>query len=505
MSETVTKERVHYLDRLRSILALDPVGWAIEFRDETASWGDIANVADDLAAGLAAARIGSALTVGLVLTNRPAPAMAAVGMLLSGHSMLLLNPMQPEAKLANEIKDLTLAAVVARKEDWTPALVSAARAAGSVGFSIDMAARPVVTLHPELSTPGSGPFRTADPANQIEIQTSGTTGAPKRISITRATLESALVDGIRSESGKEIRLQRSPTFLFAPLPHTAGIFALFLTIYEGRPVVLFDRFDIIEFRKAMIRHRPRFVSLLPPVLRTVLQSDMTRDEMSSLLAVRSGSAPLSPEAQKEFEDRFGVPVLVNYGATEFMGVVASWTYEEHKKWGRQKLGSVGRARRGTRFRIVDQETFEPLPTGERGLLEVDAASLGLPLGWTRTTDIASLDADGFLYIHGRADDAINRGGFKVMANQVADVIRKCPGVADALVVGIPDERLGEVPVCAVERHSGATVTEEALREFARSQLTAYQVPARFRVVEKLPRTISMKISMPEVRKLFDEP
>jgi long-chain acyl-CoA synthetase len=502
MSET--KDSVHYLDRLRRILALDPVNWAIEFQDETARWGDIADVADDLATALAAARIGTNLTVGLLLKNRPAPAMAAVGLLLSGHSMLLLNPMQPEAKLASEIEGLRLAAVVARKEDWTPALVAAARAAGSQGFSIDMAARPVVAPHPELSTVGSGPFRAADPATQIEIQTSGTTGAPKRISIARATLESALVDGIRSEGGKEIRLQRSPTFLFAPLPHTAGIFALLLTIYEGRPVVLFDRFDITEFRKAMVRHRPRFVSLLPPVLRTVLQSDMTRDEMSSLLAVRSGSAPLSPEAQKEFEDRFGVPVLVNYGATEFMGVVASWTYEEHKKWGRQKLGSVGRARRGTRFRIVDQETFEPLPAGERGLLEVDAASLGLPPGWTRTTDIASLDADGFLYIHGRADDAINRGGFKVMANQVAEVIRKCPGVADASVVGMPDARLGEVPVCAVEPHPGATVTEEALREFARSQLTAYQVPARFCVVEKLPRTISMKISMPEVRKLFDE-
>ncbi|GGH62805.1 AMP-binding protein [Frigidibacter albus] len=502
MSATETIETVHYLDRLRRIMALDPSVWAIEFRDETASWSDLAAVSEDLAAALSAAGVGTELSVGVVLKNRPASALAVVGLLLSGHSIVLLNPMQPEGKLAAEIEQLKLAAVVARGEDWTPALVAGAKAAGSRVLVVDLAAQPKVALYPELSAAGAGPFRAADPATQIEIQTSGTTGAPKRILITRATVESALVDGVRSEGGKEIRLQRSPNFLFAPLPHTAGILQLLMSFYEGRPVMLFERFDIAEFRRALTRHRPRFISLLPAILRTVLQSDLTREEMSSVIAVRSGSAALSPDAQREFEDRFGAPVLCNYGATEFLGVVASWTYEEHKKWGRAKLGSAGRARRGTKFRIVDQETFAPLPTGERGLLEVDATSLGLKPGWTRTTDIASLDADGFLYVHGRSDDAIIRGGFKILATQVAEVIRSAPGVADALVVGIPDERLGEVPVCAVELQPGAEVTEAGLTAFARENLTSYQVPAKFRIVEKLPRTISMKVSLPEVRKLF---
>jgi acyl-coenzyme A synthetase/AMP-(fatty) acid ligase len=126
--------------------------------------------------------------------------------------------------------------------------------------------------------------------------------------------------------------------------------------------------------------------------------------------------------------------------------------------------------------------------------------------WIRTTDLASLDSDGFLFLHGRADAAINRGGFKIVPEDVAAVLKTHPAVADAAVVGVPDRRLGEIPVAAVELRAGASAqTEETLKDFARSKLLAYQVPVKVRIVAALPRNASMKIAIAEVRALFAAP
>jgi acyl-CoA synthetase (AMP-forming)/AMP-acid ligase II len=124
-------------------------------------------------------------------------------------------------------------------------------------------------------------------------------------------------------------------------------------------------------------------------------------------------------------------------------------------------------------------------------------------GWIRTTDLGRIDADGFVWIHGRSDDAILRGGFKVFPAEVADVLRRHDAVLDAGVVGLDDERLGSVPVAAVELRAGAAVTGEELAAHAAEHLTGYQVPVRILVVDELPRTPSLKISGPGVRALFE--
>jgi acyl-CoA synthetase (AMP-forming)/AMP-acid ligase II len=137
------------------------------------------------------------------------------------------------------------------------------------------------------------------------------------------------------------------------------------------------------------------------------------------------------------------------------------------------------------------------------VLEVKSAQID-PGRWMRTTDLAEIDADGFLYIRGRADDAIIRGGFKVLPPDVEAAIRKHPSVKDVCVVGIADERLGAVPVAAVELHDGAPrVSADDLLAEARKHLVAYQVPVRVAVGE-LPRTPAMKVSKYEVGRLFQQ-
>ncbi len=124
--------------------------------------------------------------------------------------------------------------------------------------------------------------------------------------------------------------------------------------------------------------------------------------------------------------------------------------------------------------------------------------------WIRTTDIASIDADGFVTLHGRADGAINRGGFKILPETVRRVLISHPAVRDACVVGVPDKRLGQVPFAAIEATPGMPVpSEDELKDLVRQALPVYNVPVAFAVVDELPRNPALKVSLPEVAALYD--
>src|SRR5690606_7627126 len=202
----------------------------------------------------------------------------------------------------------------------------------------------------------------------------------------------------------------------------------------------------------------------------------------------------------EFEARYGIPILVDYGAAEFIGGIAGWTLADHRRFSATKRRSVGRPRPDVQLKITSEDG-EELPRGQCGVLHVKCDRFGPD--WIRTNDLAVLDEDGFLFLHGRADDAINRGGFKILPEEVAAVLRRYPGVRDVAVVGRSDARLGEVPVAAIELVEGATPPEPAqLDAFLRKHLAAYMVPKEFHVVAALPRTASMKVSRPELRAML---
>jgi long-chain acyl-CoA synthetase len=235
-------------------------------------------------------------------------------------------------------------------------------------------------------------------------------------------------------------------------------------------------------------------------LRTLLDGNIPKEDLASFAVIGVGAAALDSELQEQFEQRFGIPLLAGYGATEFCGVVANWTLDLYRQFGRAKRGSVGRPRPDVSLRVMDSEAGCELPVGRVGVLEVRALRVGDD--WIRTTDLASIDEDGFLYLHGRADSAINRGGFKVLPEEVAHVLRQHAKVADAAVIGVADARLGQVPVAAVEpRVAAQPPTEPELEAFARSRLLSYAVPVRFLMVDALPRNASMKVNLRELHRL----
>jgi acyl-coenzyme A synthetase/AMP-(fatty) acid ligase len=237
-------------------------------------------------------------------------------------------------------------------------------------------------------------------------------------------------------------------------------------------------------------------------MRSVLDSGIPREDLASIRAINAGTTAVDPELVDAFYERYGIPTLVVYGATEFSGAVAGWTVKDfHAQWN-DKKGSVGRAFPGVQLQIVD-DGGAMLGVNEPGRLQVATPQAGEE-GWITTSDLAHLDADGFLYIDGRADDVIVRGGFKVAPETVVRALRTHPAVADAAVAPVPDRRLGQIPVAAVELIAGASVDGDILREHCRATLTAYEVPARVVVVDELPRGAALKVDRRRLLTMLEE-
>jgi long-chain acyl-CoA synthetase len=337
--------------------------------------------------------------------------------------------------------------------------------------------------------------------------TSGTTGTPKRVPLALRTLEDGVFGAAvyeKRNASDPPKLRRGVQILNAPFAHMSGIFALFNCVVAGRSCALLARFDVGEFVDAVKLHRPNVAGAPPSALRMILEANVDKDDLSSLKAFRCGTAPLPPDLADAFYERFGIPVLQNYGATEFAGGVAGWTIGDHRDHYKDKRGSVGRMNPDCEGRVVDPETGAVLEAGREGLLELRAQHLGDGKSWIRTTDLAVLDADRFLWINGRFDNVILRGGFKIFPDDVVRAIEAHPAVREAAVVALPDARLGEVPVAAYIAKSKAVAPDpEGLRAFLRERLLPYQVPVEIKEVSEMPRTPSLKVSQPELRKLFE--
>src|SRR5262245_231987 len=265
---------------------------------------------------------------------------------------------------------------------------------------------------------------------------------------------------------------------------------------------MLERFSVDGFVNAIKTHGIKRSGVQPAVVRMLLDADVPKEDLASLEFLISASGPLDPETRDEFEKHFDIPVRLAYGATEFAGSLCAWMPDDIAKFGDSKRNSVGRPLPDTQVRVVDPDTGAELSTGEHGLLEAKVAPISPD--WIRTTDIASIDADGFVTLYGRADGAINRGGFKILPETVRRVLISHPAVRDACVIGVPDKRLGQVPFAAIEATPGMPApSANELKELVRQSLPVYNVPVAFAIVDELPRNPALKVSLSAVVALYD--
>lgn len=493
-------------EHLTAILTIDPAAPAIEHHERWTTWGDLAAIGRALDERLREAGQGAGAPVACLLRTRPEHIAVVLGLLTTDRTVVTVNPQQGAEKLQADLRALRPAVVVADDDAWAaPGLRDVVDEIEAVGLAARLDP-PGVELVTTRAAPGPGPRTEVPEGTAVQMLTSGTTGTPKRVPLAYRSLEESLMGARHYESSRDDapRLASGIRVTGSPLVHISGIWDTLTSIVAGRRMALMDRFNVEEWRALVVRHRPKAISLVPTALRTVLAADLDPADLSSLQVVTCGTAPLEPATAIAFEDKYGVPVLITYGATEFAGGVTGWTLPDHRQWAATKRGSVGRAHPGTELRIAEPDSGRVLGVDEVGVLEVRSTQLGLDRGWVRTTDLASIDADGFLWLHGRSDDAIIRGGFKIVPTDVQKVLETHPAVREASVVGRPEDRLGAVPVAAIELEPGATLDEAELADFARRNLTGYAVPVAFRVLDALPRTPSLKVSRPAVLALFDE-
>jgi len=470
----------------------------IEFKGRWYSGSDITGYADAIASVLSDAGVPDGAPVGLVVRNRLPHAAAIIGFLAAGRPVSMIYSFQSAEAIGRDVEKLNLAAIVADREDWTDDVVAAAKRAGSAGVAVS-SSQPLVTAVDGLESRDAG-RRHADvePGVALQILTSGTTGPPKRQDIKTSVLERTVFS---VTSGEKAPPDAPPEFAYWQFGGI-GVCQLVAGVHNARRIVMLERFTVDGFVNAIKTHRIKRSGVQPAVVRMLLDANVPKADLASLEFLISASGPLDPETRDEFEKHFDIPIRLAYGATEFAGSLCAWTPADIEEFGESKRNSVGRPLPDTRVRVVDPETGAELPTGEQGLLEAKVAPISPD--WIRTTDIASIDADGFVTLHGRADGAINRGGFKILPETVRRVLISHPAVRDACVVGVPDKRLGQVPFAAIEPTPGMQVpSSDELKGLVRQALPVYNVPVDFVVVDELPRNPALKVSLPAVAALYE--
>ena len=499
-------------DKLRAILALDPAAAEIDFEGRDYTWGQIGEAVAAIERALDAMGLPAEARVGVLLRNRPGHVAAILAVLASDRCLVTLNPLLPDARLSADIEGLGLPAIIVDEGDVArPGIADSLARAGLAVITIDARLDGVRVL-PGYEQPQCDVA--TSPGVAIEMLTSGTTGAPKRVALTRAAFDASFADATGYEKGRAFtdapRLRSGVTMIANPLTHIGGIYGCIGALMAGRRIALLERFTVAGWVDAVKRHRLKVAPAVPSAVRMLLEADVAREDLSSLSAMISGTAPLAPDLVDAFLDRYGVPILGNYGATEFAGAVAGWSLENFRALWAAKRGAVGRIHANVAARVVDLVSGAVSPTGAEGILELQGGQLGGSYhvggaAWLRTTDRAVIDDDRFLYIRGRADNAIIRGGFKIQPDDVVAVLHQHPAVREAAVVGVPDVRLGAVPAAALILRAGhAAPDPEAIKTWLKERLLPYQVPVYLRVVDDFPRTPSMKPSTPGLQALFVE-
>jgi acyl-coenzyme A synthetase/AMP-(fatty) acid ligase len=474
---------------------------AIRFKGRWHTWQELYDDWRAVESLLDAAGVPKDAALAFVARTRVQHAAVIIGAFAEGRMLSMIYAMQSPTVIARDIAALGAAAVIADREDWTAEAVGAARAAGSAGIAISnppAGEGPRVYAVAGLERAGAGPHRPAGERHDVEVLSSGTTGAPKRI---RMPVQ-AFVHSVTSLNLGDSSKDKEVSVLYNPFGNIGGMMGVSAGAYTAARMVLLEKFNVHEYVDAVREFKLKTMGATPPVIRHILEAKIPREDLASVEYAYGGSGPLEPETIDRFEEAYGIPILWGYGATEFAGTVVTWTPALRREFGKGKRGSIGRALLGTKVRVVNPETGEEAPRNQMGNLEAQVEVLGPQ--WIRSTDLATMDEDGFVFLHGRGDSAIIRGGFKVLPDRVAGVLRLHPGVLDAAVIGLPDPILGQVPAAVVERRPGAPEpTAAELEQLVREHLPSHHVPKRFVAVDELPRTASLKVRLGELTKLFE--
>lgn len=350
-----------------------------------------------------------------------------------------------------------------------------------------------------------------------QIFTSGTTAAPKAALLRHSNLLGYILGTVEFMSATEEDAQ----LVCVPPYHIAGISALMSSIYAMRRIVMLPAFDPDSWLQLAADEKVTNAFLVPTMLaRIITRMDETGNtELPSVQSIAYGGGRMPPELIARALELFPTTNFTNaYGLTETSSTVALLTPDDHRTAHqsndsavRARLGSVGKPLPTIELEIRDEEG-KVLPAGERGEIYVRGEQVSGEYrersaldaeGWFPTRDAGYLDAEGYLFLAGRADDVIVRGGENISPGEIEDVLATHPAIAEAVAVGVPSVEWGEaVAIAVVIKPNADTPSDEELCKLIRDRLRSSRVPEQIRIVTELPYNEMGKLLRREVKTLF---
>ena len=465
----------------------------------TYSFAELSDVIHRLAGGLVARGFAPGDTLALMAPNLPEYAIIFHAVAVAGGVVTTVNPTYGADEVAFQLRDAGATELV------TVGMFTEVAKEAIAGTEISE----VITIDGVAGTTALDSIF-GDPIQQSPVNpvddvvvlpySSGTTGLPKGVMLTHHNLVANICQcdhAIVYQPDGEVALA------FLPFFHIYGMQVLMNGLLaNGVTVVTLPRFDLDQALSLVQEHRiTRFFAVPPVVLALAKHPAVDSYDLSSLVQVFSGAAPLGAEIAMEAEKRIGCEVVQGYGMTELSPV--SHTTPP----GMFKAGSSGVTVSNTESRIVDPDTGEDQPFGERGELwvrgpqvmkgylnnpEATAATLDSD-GWLHTGDVAIIDEDHHMTIVDRVKELIKYNGFQVPPAELEALLITHPEVNDVAVIGIPDESAGELPKAFIVRSPGSEVTAEDLQAFVAEHVASYKHIRLVEFIDEIPKSASGKI------------
>jgi long-chain acyl-CoA synthetase len=468
---------------------------ALLFDGGSMTFGEVDALSDRLAAGLRASGFAPGDAIGMQLPNLPQFVIAYFGILKAGCVAVPMNVLLQAPEIAFQLGDSGAKALIT----WAGTADTAAKAAeaadvdhlyvvGTPGTPTTEVGEPFEALIAAADPNAPAPFEQCDPGDTaVLIYTSGTTGTPKGAELTHFQL---LLNA--DTPGRLFGIRDDDVVLVAlPLFHVFGLSSqLNVCMRFGATMSLMPRFDPGRAVEVIRRDGVTVFEGVPTMYIALLhQPDVAPEDVATLRIGVSGGASLPAEVLDAFERRFGIVILEGYGLTESASTTTFNVSAEERK-----VYSVGKPIWGVDLQVWGEDD-RVLPTGTEHVGEVvirgvnvmkgyynnpEATRAAFTRGWMRTGDLGYLDEDGYLFIVDRKKDLIIRGGYNVYPREVEEALYSHPDIAEAAVIGVPDEHLGEEVKAFVVPKPGAALTADDVIALARERVAAYKYP---RVVE----------------------
>ncbi|WP_166867134.1 long-chain-fatty-acid--CoA ligase [Salinibacterium sp. ZJ70] len=517
-----------------------PDNVALEFFGRETTYAELGAQIRRAAEGLRRLGVKAGDRVALILPNCPQHVVAFYAVLRLGAIVVEHNPLYTPRELRHQFedhgarvaivwdkvvptlqdfpRDLALDAIVS--VDMTRAFPLKMRTLLKLPIEKARRSRSELTLQVHGTTPWEklldGPEipetvpRPAGDSIALIQYTSGTTGHPKGAVLTHRNM---LANATQAQAWVMPTLARDAgisVHAVLPLFHAYGLtLSLTFAMSLGARLVLFPKPDPALVLPVFKKRPPTFLPAVPPLYdRFRKEAEEKGISLKGIQVAISGAMPLSKEVVEPWEALTGGYLVEGYGLSECSPVLMANPIADNRK-----AGTVGLPIPGTELRVVDpDEPTRDVEPGTPGELIVrgpqvfsgywnkpeESAAVFVD-GWFRTGDIVTVDDDGFVTITDRIKELVITGGFNVSPSEVEDTLRAYDGIADAAIVGIPNDRDGEHVVAAVVLEPGATVDTKALRAWAKQQLASYKVPRRVHVVDELPKSMIGKVLRKKVR------